>query len=83
MNSNNSTSSLEQANSSLQIIGMVDHSILDRESSLVLVEARSMTANNRPSSDEEDTSQDNGNHSTFSTPDKLATSVKENIVGAS
>ncbi len=41
-----------------------------------------MTANNRPYIDEEVKSQDNGTHSTSSTPDKLVTSVKENIVGA-
>ena len=77
MNSNNSTYSLELPNPSLKIIGMVDHSILDRNSSLFLVESSSMTVPLMPPVDEEEKSQDNGTRSTSSTPDKPVISLQE------
>ena len=77
MNSNHSTSSLELPNPSLLVIGMVDHSILDRDSSLFLVEASSMTVPHMPPIFEEEKSQDNGTRSTSSTPDKPVISLQE------
>jgi hypothetical protein len=83
MNSNNNTFSLDQASSSLKVIGMVDHNILERDS-LILVEANSMTAVNRRSSiDEEEGAQVDHSHSTVSTPDKPAFSLQDQFSGAS
>ena len=62
---------------------MVDHSILERDS-LILVEANSMTAVNRRSSiDEEEGGQVDHSHSTVSTPDKPASSLQDQFSGAS
>ena len=71
MNNDTITSSLQQ--SSLKVIGMVDHTILDREN-LVIVQATNI---NRTSSDEEEGAQADHSHSTLSTPDQAEQMVSD------
>ena len=71
MNIDINTSSLQQ--SSLKVIGMVDHTFLDRDN-LIIVQATSI---NRSSSDEEEGAQADHSHSTLSTPDRADQMVSD------